>query len=393
MNVKIKIDTCSDNIKSQVLQLLQNKDINFINESEDADIIITDNWEKYASLTDINDNLQIIFFILDELPNVPQSNTRRFYQKGKICPKDFIYDIQCWISIFEILQDMYQSVDTITYKYEEVLTKYQEHKCFMKEATDWQLKSMRPEQSADFQYAYHYIPALFASGDFIYTKDFPTSSFFIIADVSGHGISDALIGTAFKNKIETFIDLKGEDASLEEVIQYLQNNKSCFYSKTEEQLPYSVHVLATKLDKTQHEMTICNVGYGDAPPIFVSGNNVEVYESVPEAVIPPIGEYDLKPVTTTVSFHPGNGLILCSDGYTEAFVSRNNQDKRYEYKPKRLAEAARRAVLHNINWTPQDMVEEINTDVKQYIQSSLSEKQKLSHDDMTLLVIKWLNKN
>ena len=393
MSLKVAIVVQNESFYDQIQQLLQDIDICYVDRKDEPDIIITDGHDKTVYEMS-KDNICTVFSIVLEKPNdVSESPQHKFYIKGEISPKQFAADVKCWDSIYSTIRYLNTCANDLMEQLDDVTSRYQEHESLMAQSTEWQTKALLPELGNDFLYHLDYNSALFASGDFVCTKDFDDCTFFIVGDVSGHGISDALVGASFKGNIDTYIELKGSDAKLDELISYLQKHKDCFFEKNNSEnspIPYSVHILATKLNKKDFSMEICSVGYGDAPPLFISGNSVQVYECKASEVIPPIGEYDLPPVVVNIPFHPGDGMILCSDGYTEAFVMKNKQDKQYEYKPKRLAESARRAVLHNIHWTPQDVSNEINADLHHYILSSLSEGQRASHDDTTLLVIKWL---
>ena len=186
---------------------------------------------------------------------------------------------------------------------------------------------------------------------------------FVIADVSGKGISGAL----FMMKAEALIKslamtLKDDTAKIMERsnVSLCANNQTNMF----------VTCWFGILDLSTGEVKYTNAGHTD--PLLVSGDNVSILKSKHSLVLGAIEE--TKFIENKITLKRGDKIILYTDGVTEA----HNKDNEL-YGEARLIEFAK----NNINNRPTDFIHNLRHDIIQFADGFEQ------FDDITMLICEY----
>lgn len=203
-------------------------------------------------------------------------------------------------------------------------------------------------------------PAQIVTGDyfdFIHFKD--GSPGFVVADVSGHGVSAGMLMTSLQTAFQT---LAPEALSPLDVIQRL--NRLYIHNIN---LTTFVTAFFAKLDPAARRLCYANAGH--PAYLYRAESRQDLWLRRTGPAIGLVEEYPTD--TAEVVLNPGDVLVLYTDGLTEAMNAEHNQ-----FGDQALAEVIRR----NQGATAQALVNAIIGDLTSHIAGS-----DLA-DDLTLLV-------
>ena len=207
-------------------------------------------------------------------------------------------------------------------------------------------------------------PARIVGGDF-YDYFFVDSDHFVFltADVSGKGIPAALFMMRAKTTIKTMAKMI-KDTKL---IMKAVNNELC---KNNEQTLF-VTAFMCILELSTGKLTCINAGHN--PPILQKDGKIDYLKCKSNFVLAGIENVDFEPFEVKLS--KGDGIILYTDGVTEAF-----NPKEEMYGEERLLNRVK-SIPNGIDF--KSIAESIKCDVKRF--TDMGEQS----DDMTILVLKF----
>jgi phosphoserine phosphatase RsbU/P len=187
----------------------------------------------------------------------------------------------------------------------------------------------------------------------------------VIADVSGHGVSAGMLMSSLQTALRT---MAPETESPAEVLERINR----FYIHN---IHFStfVTVFLARFDPSTMCLTYVNAGHN--PPILHRRGNEEVDWLKPTA--PAIGLVEeFHPRTESITFTPGDSLLLYTDGVTEVLDTSNNQ-----FGQESLAELFRQ----NADLRAPDILQVVRRSV-----SAFGENKPLA-DDVTMVALKVSN--
>lgn len=191
----------------------------------------------------------------------------------------------------------------------------------------------------------------------------PTKICFLIADVSGKGISAAMFMMMAKTVIK---GLAETSMSVEQVFMNA-NNKLC------ENNDAGMFVTAWMgvLDYTTGEVSFTNAGHN--PPLILRKNGTcEYLKMKPGFVL--AGMEDIPYTKGTLKLEPGDAVFLYTDGITEAM---NKKEELYG------EEALKRAAEQSVSYDVTEICRQIKENVNVFVGDAPQ------FDDMTMLAIRW----
>jgi len=228
------------------------------------------------------------------------------------------------------------------------------------------LSESASESTDSFSIATRYVPATAVGGDYYDVFEITPGIFgIIIADVSGHGISSAMIMAMVKVLLKTFSSNElSPQKTLEKINEvFLNEIKSDNF----------VTIFYAVLDTNKNSMTYTSAGH--CPILLVNKKSSEVTQIVAEGLF--LGIFDNMMLNEkTIEYNPGESrLVLFTDGVTEA---KNEFDDMFEQN--RLENV----VLETIQSSPEDLIDAILT-----AQEDFCGKGHEPEDDITLLILDY----
>ncbi len=191
----------------------------------------------------------------------------------------------------------------------------------------------------------------------------------VLGDVSGKGISAALIMSAVQSIIRTRLytysssDGRGDSSGLSTADFFGQLNQQMFENTPEEKYATCFYAL---YDAATRRMVYTNAGH-PAPVLFRNGRTVKLdVGGTPLGLISPMTYHEAE-----LTLEPGDMLVAFSDGLTE---SENSFEE--EFGEERLIEAIQRVQGYSL----ERLVNEIYRSIEEWTGS------KEPQDDMTLIV-------
>jgi serine phosphatase RsbU (regulator of sigma subunit) len=218
--------------------------------------------------------------------------------------------------------------------------------------------------SGDFSAAAKYIPADAVGGDYYDVfKISDTVYGIVVADVSGHGISSALIMSMVKALLKTHAPAQHSPQKTLEII-----NQTFL---TEIKTDNFVTIFYAILDSSVHKLRYTSAGH--CPLLFLDKKSRQCARIKADGLF--LGIFsDMILKETSHSYKPGGErLVLYTDGLTEA---KNDADVMFDIE--RLEGAA----LDSLEKTPKEAVQSILN-----VHYEFCGKKKAYEDDITLLVI------
>lgn len=206
---------------------------------------------------------------------------------------------------------------------------------------------------------YHYSPAGTVSGDFcdlIKTDD--GSLLFALGDVSGKGISASLMMSHLNALIRSLLSF---NLPVNEIVT--RSNR--LFCESTMFTHYATMVFGKANQNGNIELCVA----GHNPPLIIRKDEIISLN----ATGVPVGlfnqsEYEL----INFNMHSGDTLVLYTDGLTEASFNET------EYGDERL----KNQLIHSAEQSPQNIINKILTDQKQFLNNSSS------FDDVTIMVIR-----
>jgi sigma-B regulation protein RsbU (phosphoserine phosphatase) len=209
-----------------------------------------------------------------------------------------------------------------------------------------------------------YIPAAAVSGDYYDVFEIDPGIFgIIIADVSGHGVSSALIMTMVKVLLKTFVhSCEGPQQTLEKINDIFM---------TELNTDHFVTVFYAVLNMNTNQIHYTSAGH--CPVIFLNKVDKTCTKIKADGLF--LGVFpDMMLKETTNSFNPGTyRVVLYTDGFTEA---RNEKGEMFELE--RLENIA----LETLQYSPEKAFKKILANQKKFCGKNI-----VAGDDITMLVI------
>lgn len=221
-----------------------------------------------------------------------------------------------------------------------------------------QLPSIRGVEVAAFSR-----PSEIISGDYFDFFRFRDGTHgLVIADVSGHGVSAAMLMSSLQTAIRT---MAPEVDSPVEILQRINR----FYIHNVHFTTF-VTVFLARFDPATRTLTYVNAGHN--PPVVRRSANSALVWLKPTA--PAIGlAEDFSPRIETIGFSGGDSLLLYTDGVTEVFNGKNQQ-----FGQERLGAL----VQEHADKPAQDLLQAVRQAVSAY-----GENRRLA-DDVTMVALK-----
>lgn len=155
-----------------------------------------------------------------------------------------------------------------------------------------------------------YLPMLYMGGDYakfhFIDKD---KLLFILADVTGHGVSSALLVNRIHTEVERLVR---DTVSPGQILKSLDDFINGDFGK----MGYFLSAFAGLLDFSKRELIYSN--YGHPPQILLQSNDDNVVFMAPQTFLMGIGMDSGAVHDTVIKFSKGDRLILFTDGIIEA---------------------------------------------------------------------------
>lgn len=173
----------------------------------------------------------------------------------------------------------------------------------------------RTRQFASIDYAGRCVPAREVSGDYYDFLDAGESSLgFILADVSGKGIGAALLMA----NLQACFRSQSKDA-LQHPAAMLHSVNKLFYESTPPE--HFATLFFANYDDRERSLRYANCGH--PPPILVRADGTVEHLSATATVLGVFSEWSSE--ERIVQLHPGDTLVLFSDGVTEAGIENDTE--------------------------------------------------------------------
>ena len=188
----------------------------------------------------------------------------------------------------------------------------------------------------NYHFEYSIKPSLFLSGDFVdYFRISDSLSMFYLADISGHGASSAFVTVLLKN-FSRRLRREYRPSMIEqpgEILAWINREL------LDQQIDKHVVMILAVGDLEEDRLQIVNAGHFP-PAILVDEKGARFIEQRGR----PLGLFDeVSYEPTTISFTPGERLVLFSDGILDAM-----DDLQLSQKETRLLHAARQDGMDEI---------------------------------------------
>jgi len=208
-------------------------------------------------------------------------------------------------------------------------------------------------------------PARSTSGDFYDFVPLPDGKFgILIADVADKGMGAALYMAASRTLIRTYA---AEYDTQPELALGAANRRIMADTRAD----LFVSVFYGILDSTAGTLTYCNAGHN--PPYLVSAqNDIEIQRLTRTGIVLGVLE-DAAWEQKTIHLHPGDSLVLYTDGVTDA----ENGQGDFFGEP-RLADT----VLHHRERSTQEMQDALMSEIHKFVGDAPQ------FDDITLMILK-----
>jgi len=229
-------------------------------------------------------------------------------------------------------------------------------------------KSLIPASIKDdrfLQFAFHYEPMEMIGGDYYDVIDFGNSRKGVfIADVSGHGVSSALIAAMLKI---SFLNYSASQSSPAAVMNML-NREYCSVIQTGDY----VTAFYCIFDCIHNSITYCSAGH--PRPLIIRGQTGEVEALNSEGFF--IGMLDdVNYSDESSDFNEGDRSIIFTDGIVEAYSDESGE----QFGEGRLVESFKK-----YSGLPLDkMISSIIMDVKNFMQKSRF------YDDLAMIAVEF----
>ncbi len=299
------------------------------------------------------------------------------------------------------------------------LTQY--HKYF-REAGDMQTKIMENVKIEGFDSFAYYQPLRTFSADILFSKKMGDKTYFMIADITDHGLSQGIYATSIYTLAAAFFTLVPQAyLNLEGWVSYMASNCD-IYSPGRR---YSNGAFtATFAEISENKIKLIACGSGCELPIIIHDNVTNNHGSTEQLVMeqsienksweglisddsatkihiyPPIAVSSTKKIpgyqSLEIKLKPRDGIFFFTDGITELFNENKKEhksiDKEYSL---RLKSTIENEIKANHNWTPKELIDSVIRDADAYSGVTFAGTVEDAHrripdaeDDVTLFCIR-----
>lgn len=222
----------------------------------------------------------------------------------------------------------------------------------------------QPPQLEGFQIGVSHRPSQMVGGDYYdFVQLDPQTLLTVVADVEGKGIPAALVMANLQATLRALVLHVPELDNLAVAINRMVQNGT--------RARKFLSLFVCQLEPRQRGLRYINAGHVPPAVIRVSGRTIELKEGGLVMGAFPDAAYQ----SGFVQLAPGDILVACTDGITEARDARDD-----EYGPKRVVEAVR----SRRHAPAQEIVEAVLTEVEEFSRGGANE------DDRVLLILKVL---
>ncbi len=165
----------------------------------------------------------------------------------------------------------------------------------------------KSSQLHSVELAIKYVPSLGIGGDFFDCVETPSGVWFMIADITGHGIAAAMMSSMVKILFRKALD--HPEQSPAELVAEINRNVGTYFEKG----LANQHLMFTAFvgKMTEGRLSYCNAGHPTPVVIKCSGEGViEASAGGPLIGVYPDGDYDQE----TLELAVGDGILLYTDG-------------------------------------------------------------------------------
>ncbi len=206
-------------------------------------------------------------------------------------------------------------------------------------------------------------PAQIVGGDYFDFLDFKDGTHgFVIADVSGHGVSASLLMTSLQTAFHTLVPENNSPVDILERINRLYIHNINFTT--------FVTIFLSRFDLRTRTLTYANAGHNEAL-LFQNATGKGTWLKPTGAAVGVLEEFNVQ--TQNVQFEKDDILLLYTDGVTEAVNPRNE-----EFGRERLADVIRQ----NVELSADGLIQKILQAVNNFTEGSALQ------DDITLVICK-----
>lgn len=176
------------------------------------------------------------------------------------------------------------------------------------------LQPEKLEELPGYELEAFYKPLREVGGDYFDVMEFPANrTLFALADVSGKGISAALLAANIQALVRSIASVESSPLALAKQI-----NKHLNRYTPSDRFATAVFIV---LSRDSGELTYVNAGH-NAPIVFSSGSITFL-----EATGPPLGLFvDVEYETRTAALSPGSTLLIFSDGLTDSIQAEHPEN-------------------------------------------------------------------
>ncbi len=219
----------------------------------------------------------------------------------------------------------------------------------------------------NLEIAAYYQPARKIGGDFYNVIKKDNKVIFYLSDVTGHGLEGAIVSAFVKEAIDSYIKLKPNDISPENLMRHLHEQ----YKRDDYPGDYFISFFLGILDLETCELSFTGAGFQESMLVYLDKEKKcsFISEGPPISNVIPLELMDFRP--DKITLEPGSTIMINTDGLTEQLV---NEKTFYERKEKVFYE--------NAHLSPEHIKAAINEEFKSFNDGLVQGK-----DDITYLII------
>ncbi len=173
----------------------------------------------------------------------------------------------------------------------------------------------------------YYQPAEQMGGDFYNVSQKGDKLIFYVSDVTGHGLEGALVSAFVKEAIDSYINLRPEAISPEEVMRHLDQQ----YRREDYPDDYFISFFLCVLDLNTLELSYTGAGFQESMLVHVDREVQYPLTSYGPPISATLSTQMMNFESKSVQLQPGSTVMLNTDGLTEqeaggnAFLDRKDQ--------------------------------------------------------------------
>lgn len=426
-----QIESCIEQIKatnnyyrkSEEDELIQSiTDINKgVYTYERGDIFISDKPIR------LNNSYAPLFIISKSPIDIDSISADVHYYKWGSLGTQFVEDLIATIDKQRRDYEESASADDYRGKNEQLNNKLTQYHKYFKEAGDMQTKIMENVSVAGYDSFAYYQPLRTVSADVLFSKTIGDKTYFMIADITDHGLSQGIYATSIYTLAAAFFTLVPQAyLNLEGWVYYMASNCD-LYSPGRRYTNGAFTATFVEISENKAKFIAC--GSGCELPIIIHDNvankrgfsieQLAMEKSIKDKpwegtldedaatkihIYPPIAVNTAKRVPgyqpLEIKLKPRDGIFFFSDGITELFNENKKEksvDKEYSMRLKTTIE---NEIMANHDWTPKELINSVIRDADAYSGVTFAGTVEDAHrripdaeDDVTLFCIRMKGKN